>query len=236
MRHGLALRLLGQHFFRAFAFCQIATHTLDTNRFALAIYKSRTNFEPYSTTTLRNDLELVNRRDLLISLLVDHLAGQGYALRGQHVHNIHLQGLFPAITRDLLATSIQRGEVSREVVRVDDVVGVLKEFPVALLIFLQCLLRFTVLRYVSSDANYTDYFIRIIRQRRIARFECKVPDVDRARECFASERAANVREYRGIVGVDIESRVSDHFTRLPTQRLQSFPFRQRKDAILVKRK
>src|SRR5882724_1062349 len=236
MRHGLALRLLGQDFFRAFAFRQIATHTLDTDRFALAIYKSRTDFKPYPTTTLRNDLQLINRRNLLISLLGDHLSGKGQELGRQHVHNIHLQRFLPAIARDLLATSIQRRKVSREVVRIDDVVGVLKEFPVALLVFLQCLLRFTVLRYISSDANYTDYLIRLIGQRRIARFERKIPNVDGARKCFARERATNVCEYRWIVSVDIENRVPDHFTRLPTQRLQSFPFGQRKDAILIKRK
>ena len=80
MRHRLSLRLLGQEgltlaqsLFRMFTFSQIAPDTLHTDRFAVAKDQACTDFEPDTTSLLRDDVELVDRRRFINGLLGHHV-------------------------------------------------------------------------------------------------------------------------------------------------------------------
>ncbi len=84
MSHRLALGLLGQkrlalaqRFFRMFALGEVTANSLHANRLAVAEDQTRADFESNSFALLGDNVDLVNSRNTLTSLLRHHLAREG---------------------------------------------------------------------------------------------------------------------------------------------------------------
>src|SRR6266850_4443439 len=98
---------------------------------------------------------------------------------------------------------------------IDNVVGILEKLTIALFVFLQSLLCFSVLGNICGYPNHSNYVIRIIGERRVSRFERYVPNVYGCRKHLARKRSAHVLKHPWIITVYLEDGSSNHFLWFP---------------------
>src|SRR5215207_3965232 len=116
-------------------FSQVARDSLNSDWLTIAVNKARTDFEANTASWFRHDVKFVNSGNLFVCLAGNHLARQVQILRRNYIGDVHRRYFFTRVAGYAFAASIKRSEVALKIVGVDDVVGILEEFAIALFAF-----------------------------------------------------------------------------------------------------
>src|SRR5829696_4820074 len=142
MCHRFALCLLGEEslaftqcFFRMRSLGEITCDSLNTNRLAVPENQPRTYFQSDAATAFCENVDFINCRYLLARLSCDHVARKTQMLPRNYISDVHRRDFGARVAGNSFSSSIERREVSLKIVRVDDVVRVLKELAISFFSF-----------------------------------------------------------------------------------------------------
>src|SRR5438067_753978 len=130
----------------------VARDALHAHRLAVAQHEPRAHLERHAVAVPGDDIQLVDRRAAGHDLAAHHLAGELQVLGRDDLGKVHAGRLGRRVAGDPLGRPVDRREVARQVVRVDQVVGVLEEPAIALLALAQRPVGARALGDVPEDA------------------------------------------------------------------------------------
>ena len=125
-RQRIRERVLPQTFISLFAFGDVARDALHTDRATILKDEARADLQGHAATVLRYDLKLIDCGLARRLLAPDHVAGHLQMFRRDHLRDVHLDRLVARVAGDALARLVQTRKSASEVVRIDDVIGVLE--------------------------------------------------------------------------------------------------------------
>src|SRR5262249_16714406 len=151
------LLALGYLFLSALSIRDIPSYSLYACRLAVPVYQPAANLEKQPLSVLGHCFQLVGcQRVGSDQLALEHLPHDfGFAHSQQGPYRA-IQQLLAPVTCDPLASLIERSQITREVQRVHNVVGILEQIPVALLAFVQRRFRFPATGNVPDDTLNTN--------------------------------------------------------------------------------
>src|SRR5262249_12564125 len=121
----------------ALALGDVAGDAQHFGRLIAIVDQSRAYIQRDSVAVPSDYFQLVSGRIVGGNFALDHPPRKFQMLRSDDLRNVHPAGFFTGVSREHFTCTVQRREVAREIVRVDYVVGVIKQVVVAALAFTQ---------------------------------------------------------------------------------------------------